>query len=359
MRTLFVLLLASAVACGSANHAEFVLGAAGPWTQGFGKMNRNGIELALAEINAKGGIKGSRLRIEFQDDSGEGSRAVVIAQKFVENPAISAVIGHVTSGAMQSAATVYSGHVAAIATTASSPALTGISPWAFRVISSDSVNGIDLAKAAGRLGLLRVCILYENTTYGRGLIEAFRNAYKGELLSVDPISGDIKNAEPYIAYFKLRRPDLVFVAGTEASGMVLLREAKKQNLAATFMGGDGWTGVVADPASEGALVGAPFSADDERPAARAFVTAYRAKFGADPDGNAALAYDATKLLAAALAAVGADRTKIRDWIAGLNERTAVAGASGPMRFRLDGDPVGKGITLTRVHNGRLLVEKLP
>jgi branched-chain amino acid transport system substrate-binding protein len=359
LRKLLAFLLVSVAACSGARRAEYVLGAAGPWTEGFGKMNRHGIELALAEINAKGGIQGTKLRIEFQDDSGEGSRAAVVAQQFVNNAAISAVIGHVTSGAMVSAAKVYSGNLAAVATTATDPALTGISRWAFRVISSDSANGIDLAKAAGKLGLHRVCILYANDSYGRGLIDAFRSAFKGELLSMDPISGNLKDAEPYIAYIKARKPDLVFVASTEAAGMVLLREAKKQNLAATFMGGDGWTGIVADPASEGALVGAPFSADDPRPAARDFVAAFRAKYNVDPDGNAALGYDATKLLASAIAAAGSARAAIRDWIAKLDERTAVAGATGPMRFRPDGDPVGKGITLTRVHAGRLLVEKLP
>lgn len=358
-RKLLAFLLISVAACSGARRAEYVLGAAGPWTQGFGKMNRRGIELALAEINAKGGIYGTKLRVDFQDDSGEGSRAAVVAQRFVDNASVSAVIGHVNSGAMVSAAKVYGGHLAAVATTATDPALTGISPWAFRVISSDSANGTELAKAAGRLGLKRACILYANDSYGRGLIDAFRNAFKGELLSLDPISDNLKDAEPYIAYIKTRKPDLVFVAGTEAAGIVLLREAKKQNFVATFMGGDGWTGVVADPASEGALVGAPFSADDPRPAAREFVAAFRAKYSVDPDGNAALGYDATKLLASAIAAVGPDRVRIRDWLAELNERTAVAGATGPLRFRPDGDPVGKGITLTRVHGGRLLVEKLP
>jgi branched-chain amino acid transport system substrate-binding protein len=321
-------------------------------------MNRRGMELALGEINGAGGIKGKKLRIDFQDDAGEGSRAAQVAQKFVDNASISAVIGHVTSGAMVAAAQVYDGHLPAVATTASAAALTGISPWAFRVISSDSANGGDLAVAAGRLGLTHVCILYENNSYGRGLANAFRGSFKGEVLSLDPISGALSNAEPYIAYFKQRHPDLVFVAGTEASGMVLLREARKQNLPATFMGGDGWTGVVADVASEGALVGAPFTAEDDRPAAKAFVQAYRAKYNAEPDGNAALAYDATKLLAAALGAVGPDRQKIRDWLAGLTERTAVRGATGAIRFKPDGDPVGKGITLTRVHDHRLLVEKL-
>ena len=132
-------------------------------------MNRKGIELAVDEINARPERRGSPLRVVYRDDEGDGEKASRIAQEFVDSLDISAVIGHVNSGAMVSAAQVYDGRLAAVATTATSPALTGISPWAFRVISSDSANGIDIAKFAARSGLRRAAILYENNTYGRGL----------------------------------------------------------------------------------------------------------------------------------------------------------------------------------------------
>jgi branched-chain amino acid transport system substrate-binding protein len=260
---------------------------------------------------------------------------------------------------MLAAARVYDGHIPAVATTASSPALSGISQWAFRAISSDSANGAELARAAFARNLRRVAILYENDGYGRGLAQAFRQTFAGEVVSIDPIESELANAEPYIAFFRERRPDLVFVAGTEASAMVLLREARRQNLTAAFMGGDGWTGVVADAAAEGAFVGAPFSAEDPRPEAQQFVKAFRERFRREPDGNAALAYDATRLLAAAIAAVGPTRTRIRDWLADLDERTAFAGVTGPIRFLATGDPVGRGIVLTRVRAGRLVVERAP
>jgi branched-chain amino acid transport system substrate-binding protein len=351
-------MVAVVAACTGADRSEYVLGAAGPWTPGFGQMNKRGMELAVEEINARGGIRGVRLRIDYQDDGGEGARAAAIAQRFVDNLSISAVVGHVTSGAMLAAAPVYDGNLPAVATTASSPALTGISPWAFRVISSDSANGAELARAAGALGLTRASILYENNGYGRGLAGVFRDAFKGEILSLDPIDVAITDAEPYISYIRTRRPDLVFVASTAEPGLVVLREAQRQNLTATFMGGDGWSGIVADPSSEGAIVGAPFSADDDRPEARAFVEAFRNKFGIVPDGNAALAYDAVKVIATAIAEAGPDRRRIRNWLADIRENDAPRGATGPIRFRSDGDPVGRGIVLTRVRGGRLTVERV-
>lgn len=359
IRKPFVLGLALLAACGGTRRAEYVFGAAGPWTQAFGQQNRRGIQLAVEEINAKGGINGTKLRVEFQDDAGEGSRAAAIAQRFVDDPSICAVIGHVTSGAMMAAARVYDGRLPAVATTASSPLLSGISSWTFRVISSDSVNAVNLAHAARSLGLKRAAILYENDSYGRGLARAFRGSFTGDVVSMDPINSNLSNAEPYISFFKQQKPDLVFVAGTDASGIVILREARRQNLQATFMGGDGWAGVANDVAAEGALVGTPFSPDDPRASARTFVDAFRAKYSIDPDGNAALAYDDTKLLAAAIAAAGADRVHIRDWLAGLSERAPFAGMSGTIRFDNRGDPVGRGIVLTRVRNKKLVLERTP
>jgi branched-chain amino acid transport system substrate-binding protein len=88
---------------------------------------------------------------------------------------------------------------------------------------------------------------------------------------------------------------------------------------------------------------------------QAFVAAYKRKYdGAIPDGNAALAYDATKLLANAVVRVGVDRSRIREHLASLRE--PYAGVTGPIRFNPDGDPIGKGIVMTRVHNGALQLE---
>lgn len=355
-RTALSALTALLVSCGGASGDEVVLGMAGALSEGFGIANRRGVELAVAEINADGGINGKPLRIEFRDDGGDGSKAAEIAQEFVDRTEIAGVIGHVSSGAMVAAAKVYDGNIAAIATTASSAALTGISPWVFRVISSDSANGVDIARFAERIGKRRAAILYENDAYGRGLADAFRRQFSGEIIGFDPIDGDGTDAEVHVAWFVQRRPDLVFVAGTERSGIALLREARRQGLTADFLGGDGWTGVVADvAASEGALIGAPFTSLDPRPEAQKFVRAYRERFSRDPDGNSALAYDAVKLLAAAVEAVGRDRTRIRDWLASRRTEGAFAGVTGPIAFAETGDPLGKAFTMTRVVRGQLTV----
>jgi branched-chain amino acid transport system substrate-binding protein len=324
-------------------------------------MNRRGIELAIEQLNARPENRGRRLRVLFRDDEGDAMQAAVIAQSMVDSARVVAVIGHMNSAAMIAAARVYDGHLAAIATTASTPELTGISRWTFRVIPSDSANGLAIARFAMRIGRRRAAILYENNAYGRGLTDAFRRGFKGEVLSVDPIGeGGNQDFEPYVTYFNRLAPDLVFVASTGAPGLAFLREARRQGLRADLIGGDGWSVLNADTSlADGIFVGAPFTAEDERPEARRFVGAFRARYGLTPDGNAALAYDATLVLADAASHVGADRQRIRDYLAGLATHTGFAGVTGTIAFGPDGDPLGKSIVIARVRDGALLPLPLP
>ena len=354
MRLRALLLAGSVLAC-AGQPADVTLGAAGPWNEGYGAMNKRGIELALEEINAQGGVRGRPLKLLARDDGADGAKAATIALEFVTNPAVSAVIGHVNSGTMVAAAKIYDGALPAVATTATSPDLSGISRWVFRVIGSDSATGVALGRFAARLGHQRVAILYENDSYGRGLADAFRRSFDGTIVSIDPITSGDGDYEPYISFLKQHDVPLVFVAGTEQSGMAILREARRQRLTADFLGGDGWTGIVGEPAAHGAYMGAPFTASDERQEAQRFVAAFRARYGTTPDGNAALAYDATKLLAAAIEKVGPDRAAIREHLAGLDAQSAYRGVTGSIRFHANGDPVGKNVVIARVNRGELTV----
>lgn len=354
---LCLLTLSSLAAC-SRQPSEYLLGAVGPQTVAYGIQNQHGIELAIDEINRAGGINGVPLHLITRDDHGNGSDAATIAGEFVANTKVIAVIGHAGSASEVSAAPVYdSGHLPALATTASSPDISGISPWIFRMITSDSVNGATLAHFASSLAdslhrPVRVAVLYHNDAYGRGLTDAFLHNFKGEVLSTDPIGTDT-NLEPYISYFKTHAPDIIFVASDEDLGIKLLRQARAQGLAAKFLGGDGWQGVVGDPASEGAFIGTPFTAQSKNEATQKFVEAFRARYASVPGAQAALAYDATRLVAAALRSGATTRTSVRDYLRSLTRQTAFSSLSGPTWFR-GTDPVGDTFRVTRVHEGLMI-----
>lgn len=351
-------LTVSLAACRAASGDEIVIGAAGPFSEERGALTRMGAQLAVKEVNARGGIGGRKLALRLQDDSASGVVAVRVAEQLVADPSVVAVVGHVTSGAMLMAAQVYDGKLPAVATTASSADLTGVSPWVFRTIASDSATALEMARYATRAGFQRAAILYDNDAYGRGLAVLFRQNFKGEVISTDPIAASETDLEPFVAYYKLRGADVVLGAGSEGSGLRLLREARRQGLRASFLGANSWVGVPAadTAAAEGAIIFAPFTPTDPRAEVQKFVAAFKAEYGREPTSHAALAYDATLLIAKAIEKAGASRAGVREWLAGLDDRSAVAGVTGPLRFHASGDRLGRGVQATRVHAGALTVE---
>jgi branched-chain amino acid transport system substrate-binding protein len=84
------------------------------------------------------------------------------------------------------------------------------------------------------------------------------------------------------------------------------------------------------------------------------VDAFKAKFSMTPDGNAALAYDATMLLVHAIDKAGPNRAKIRRFLASASPRDAYHGVTGILRFQRDGDPIAKSFVMTRIQRGALV-----
>jgi branched-chain amino acid transport system substrate-binding protein len=344
-----------------------VITAAGPWHRPFSVMQRRGTELAAAEVNAAAAAgRGRAIELRFANDSADGGSAARVACELVQDGRVVAVVGHGTSSAMVAAAPVYdAGRLPAVSTMASSPALTGASPWVFRMVPSDTTTGAALARYAAGRGWRRAVALYEADPYGRGLLRAFRDAYPGRLVDAVPIDPDsTRDPALYVRYLANLRPDVVFVASTDDPAVPVLREARRIGLATQFLGADGWIRLAAaDPAaSEGVLVGLPFftdaaasAADDagaERAAARRFVTAFQTRYGVAPSAAAAAAYDAVWLAATAAARSDGSRAGVRGYLAALDARRPFRGATGPVYFA-HGDAAGRRVVVTRAHAGVL------
>ena len=348
--------VAVAAACGGGSGGQTItLGAVAPWGTGYGTQIKRAIDLAVEEVNKSGGINGRPIQVQFKDDSAHGARGVAMAQELVADKSIVAVIGHANSAVSVASARVYDGKIVAVSPSSSSPDLTGVSPWVFRTINSDSLNGVELARFATARGHKRAALMYENDAFGRGLVTVFKRAFGGTVVSVDPISPATRDFEPYVAYYKKVHPDVVFVVGTEGSGVAFIKEARRQQLDAELLGADGWSGVTAGGAAmDGVVIGSPFSDDSPRPQARTFVAAFKAKYNAAPDGFAACAYDAVMLVVRAIREVGPDRQKVRDWLA--NMRDDYDGVTGRFRLGANGDPQGKTLVMTRLKHGVFALE---
>src|SRR5881397_593277 len=226
--------ICSLTACsGGSSRGPIVLGLAGPFSQPRGVSMQHAAELAVKEINARGGIRGRPLALRIMDDSGRPEVAIRIAQQLADNPAVVAVIGHLTSSASLAAGRVYweaRRPVVMISPSASSPDLSGVNPYMFRVCPSDLSHGTQLARYARRaLGAKRVGVIFLDDDYGRGLRLSFtaelRRLGGATIVEADPMLSTTPSLEPYLARLRQKGGVDALMLATDRPGAELaLRE---------------------------------------------------------------------------------------------------------------------------------------
>ena len=324
--------------------------------------------LAAQQINAQGGIGGRRLEIRFLADSGDPNVAVRIARTLLEDPDVVAVVGHVTSGVTLAAMGVYgSGRnpLPVVSPTASSPELSGISPYFFRTCPTDLSHGPALARFAhGVLHADRAEVLYENDDYGRGVRAAFVREFTnlgGTVVGEDPFFATTPSVEPYLTRaISSGGIDVVVVAADPEGGELVLKDLRRMGTRVPVIGGDGLAGIEADTAlAEGARISLSYLADRPGSLNTAFVSAYgRANHGDRPDDTGAGTYDAVNLVARAIQEAGPDRMAVRDYLAGVGRaHPAYEGVTGSIAFDSLGDVPAKSVVMGVVRHGHLELDR--
>lgn len=367
MRRLTLLTAALLLGACRSSTGPIVIGVAGPFSQPRGLSMRRAAELAVGEINSRGGVRGRQLQLALLDDSGSEDVAVRVAQRLHDDPAIVAVIGHLTSGPSIAAARVYGATpnpVVMISPSASSPDLSGIGPTIFRVCPSDLAHGPALARfARERFGARRVAMIYLNNEYGRGVRSTFVKEFRrlgGDVIEEDPYVAATASFEPYLA--RIRQAggvDALVIAGERPGAELAAREMAALGLHWPVLGGDALTGIEADGAlAEGMHISSAYLWDRPGEKNAGFISAYARAYGADhPDHRGAGAYDIIQLLAQAIAAVGPSRSAVRDYLADVGRgRPSYAGVTGTIAFDDRGDVPQKPVVIGVVRGGRLVTE---
>jgi branched-chain amino acid transport system substrate-binding protein len=357
-------------ACSRAGDRPIVIGLAGPFSEPRGVSMRRAAELAVKEINARGGVRGRRLELRIVDDSGRADVAIRVARVLVDDPAVVAVVGHLTSGTSLAAARVYGeGRRPAvmISPSASSPDLSGVNPFVFRVCPTDLSHGAQLARYARQtLGARRAGIIYIDDDYGRGLRLSFAAEFRrlgGTVVDEDPSLAATTSLEPYLSRMRQAGGVDVLMLATERGGAELaLRDLTRLGLRWPAIGGDALTGIeAAGSLAEGVRVSSAYLPD--RPGERnaVFVAAYaRAYEGERPDHRGAGAYDILNLLAQVFTAVGTDRRAVRDRLARAGrDLPAYDGVTGAIVFDGRGDVPAKPVVMGVVRGGRIVTEAAP
>ena len=266
----------------------------------------------------------------------------------------------------RAAVRVYAGGatpVPVISPSASTPELSGVSPYFFRVCPSDLSHGPALARFARQtVGARRAGVLYLNDDYGRGVRQAFATEFTrlgGVVVEEDPFLPTTASLEPYVSRMKRSGVDVLMLATDVPGAEQALREMHRQGLQWPVVGSDALVGIEADGAlADGIHISSAYLPDRQGDQNAKFVVDFfRATQGQRPNDVAGLTTDVFQLVAAALDAVGPDRRAIRNYLASVgNGRPAFEGVTGRIAFDSSGDVRGKPLTIAVVRNGRLVAE---
>jgi branched-chain amino acid transport system substrate-binding protein len=343
--------------------AQIKVGVAGPLTgsnAAFGTQLKVGADLAVADINAKGGVLGKQLQEVAVDDACDPKQAVSAANQLVSDGVV-VVDGHFCSASSIPASKVYADNgILEISPASTNPQYTDDgSPFTFRTCGRDDQQGKVAADyIAAHFKGLKVAVLDDNSTYGKGIADQVRmNLAKLGVpvtYSTSYTAGD-KDYSALISRMKQAGIQLVYIGGYYADSGLIMRQGASQGFTPQYFSEDAavtsalWQ--VAGPAAEGMLMTFPPPAEKEPSAAAAVAELTAAK--QDPSGYVLYSYATIQVWAEAA-------EKIKSVKPALVAKELKAGGPwpsvlGPISFDSKGDVVNAAYAIYKWHDGNYAV----
>ena len=338
---------------------DIVIGAVWPWSGAKGSLWQ-GIELAVEEVNARGGVLKRKLRIVKEDDESSLAKGRLIAQQFAENPDMVAVIGHLNSYIALPASTIYQ-----------SAGLLYLTPGAhsyqindqgyglvFRALPSNRSVGIQVAEFMAAKGYRRVAIYYVKDKSSQDMANYFeQRARELGVTIVDRRSytQGMRDFGNNIQNWKnLYQFDAMFLAANMPEGTNFIAQARKMGLSMPIVSGGGLDSIklmeVAGAAAEGIFVPEVVLPNETLADYRHFMEIFARKYHRPAHSQEALGYDAVHLLVRAMREANSSvPEKIAQTLHGAKKWP---GASGEFSFDDKGDIPDKKIGMKVVRGGK-------
>ena len=293
--------------------ATYKIGGIGPATGGaavYGLAVKNGAQLAVDEINAAGGINGTQIEFNFQDDEHDAEKAVN-AYNTLKDWNMQILMGTVTSTPCIAVAEE-SNKDQIFQLTPSGSAVDCVKyDNAFRVCFSDPNQGIASAQYIGENKVAsKVAVIYDSSdVYSSGIYEKFaaEAVNQGiEIVAAEAFTADSKtDFSVQIQKAKDAGAELVFLPIYYSEASLILSQANTMGFAPKFFGCDGLDGILTvenfdTTLAEGVMLLTPFAADAQDDLTKNFVAAFQTAYGEVPNQFAADAYDAIYIIKAAI-----------------------------------------------------------
>ena len=313
----FVAVAAMLLGMGSAM-AEILISTAGPMTgqyASFGEQMKRGAEMAVADINAAGGVLGQKIRLTIGDDACDPKQAVAVANKFVSE-GVKFVAGHFCSGSSIPASQVYTEEdILQISPASTNPKLTDEGgPNVFRVCGRDDQQGIVAGTfLADTYKGKKIAILHDKTAYGKGLADETKkqlNKMGVKEAMYEAYTAGEKDYSALVSKMKNNGVDVFYVGGYHTEAGLMVRQARDQGYDVQLVSGDAlvtdefWK--ITGDAGAGTLM--TFSPDPRKnPIAAPVVKKFR-DGGYEPEGYTLYTYGAIQAWAAAAKQAGSVET---------------------------------------------------
>ena len=337
----------------SSDEKTLLIGGTGPLTGDYatyGISVQQGAQIAVDEINEKGGVNGYTVKLEIEDDQADPQQAVQAYAKLMDN-GMNLSLGSTTSGAC--VALVKEAKEDGIVTMTPSASQKEATAYDnnFRVCFLDPDQGTYSADFIKENNLAtKVAVLYDKSnTYSVGVYEAF--AKEAEKLGLNIVTTqaftDSSNTDfsSQIQAVKNSGAELLFMPFYQQEAAAVLMQAQGVLENVTYFGVDGMDGVLEKLGTEnqaianGVMLLTPFSASSSDPTVANFVAKYKEKYNATPDQFAADAYDAVYALCTAFEKAGleTDDPEFNQAVAKAMTEIEVTGATGVMTWSADGE----------------------
>lgn len=345
-------------------NGDIVVGAAWPWSGDKGGLWQ-GVELAMEEINTKGGVLGRKLRIVKEDDESSLVKGRLIAQQFAENPDMVAVIGHFYSYiAVPAAVTYQNAGLLFITPGATSHQLnTQGHDLIFRSIPSNRREGRRIAEYMAEKGYRRVAIYYVKDKDDQNMANFFEQRARELGISIADRRSFMEGSRDFSGTIQkwqdLYQFDALYLGANMPEGAHFIAQARKMGLNVPIVGNDGIDThqlmEIAGKAAEGVALPDQFVHDENWLPYRRFDEAFRKKYRQPAHTQAALGYDTLHLLAQAIERAGSSEPgKIAQ---ALRATRAWQGAGGEFSFDDSGDIPDKKIGMKVVRGGRFEIAR--
>ncbi|MEU8106368.1 branched-chain amino acid ABC transporter substrate-binding protein [Nonomuraea muscovyensis] len=347
---------------GGEQHGPIVLGMLIPQSgseASIGPYMSNAARLAVAEINAKGGVLGRKLELKTADDACDAQSATAAANKLVTEGVHVSVGGYCSGATLPTLPIFGKANIPMIIPAANSQELVDQKLEHVFMINGTGAQQAEAAQKwiAGQGGQ-RVALMHDNTSYSKDIALRTQSSLGAAAVTVEAVTPKESDYSANITNVLAKKPDFVYWTGYFQEGGLIVRQLRQAGYKGSIMVGDGSVSpklaeIAGGEAAEG-VYATMTQTPDTLEGAKGWIEAYKKKFNAEPGPYSNQAYDAVRLAAEAVGrAGGTDGAKV---IAALEAIDGFPMFSGPLKFTPEHTLAGGGFQILVVKDGAFALQ---